>query len=111
MSLAEIGIEVRLRGNGCIIKDRHSKTAIKASRLDRNFTKSKLEARLSFYQKSIGLIVNEKERYIARPLHKHRGELYAEYRAAISGRKKFMRIFGKSRTGGGYKPVPIGTAR
>ena len=88
MSLAEIGIEVRLRGNGCIIKDNHSKMAIKASRLDRNFTKSKLESQLGHYQKPVGLIVNEKDRYVARPLHKHRGELYAEYRAAISDRKK-----------------------
>ncbi len=88
MSLAEIGIEVRLRGNGCSIKDRHSKTAIKASRLDRNFTKSKLEAQLGHYQMTKGIVVNEKDRYVARPLHKHRGELYAEYRAAVAGRKK-----------------------
>ena len=88
MSLAEIGIEVRLRGNGCSIKDRHSKTAIKASRLDRNFTKSKLEAQLGYYQVTKGIVVNEKDRYVARPLHKHRGELYAEYRAAVAGRKK-----------------------
>ncbi len=87
-SLAQIGIEVRLRGNGCIIKDRHSKMAIKASRLDRNFTKSKLEAQLGHYQMTKGIVVNEKDRYISRPLHKHRGELYAEYRAAVAGRKK-----------------------
>jgi len=88
MSLAEIGIEVRLRGNGCSIKDRHSKTAIKASRLDRNFTKSKLEAQLGHYQLPKGIVVSEKDRYVARPLHKHQGELYAEYRAAVGGRKK-----------------------
>ncbi|WP_027722125.1 TraI/MobA(P) family conjugative relaxase [Maridesulfovibrio zosterae] len=87
-SLAQIGIEVRLRGNGCSIKDRHSQMGIKASRLDRDFTKSKLEAKLGMYRKPMAFEVQEKERYVSRPLHKHRGELYAEYRAAISGRKK-----------------------
>ncbi|WP_239057293.1 TraI/MobA(P) family conjugative relaxase [Desulfovibrio sp. JC010] len=87
-SLAQIGVEVRLRGNGCIIKDLHSKTAIKASRLDRDFSKSKLEALLGHYQKPAEFVVMEKDSYVARPLHKQRGELYAEYKAAIADRKK-----------------------
>ncbi|OEU65707.1 MAG: hypothetical protein BA863_06070 [Desulfovibrio sp. S3730MH75] len=89
-SLAQIGVEVKARGNGCIIKDKHSSTAVKASRLDRNFTKAKLEAKLGHYQKplSIAQKVVEKDRYVSRPLHKKRGELYAQYREAIDGRKK-----------------------
>ncbi|SMF44299.1 TraI/MobA(P) family conjugative relaxase [Desulfovibrio gilichinskyi] len=89
-SLAQIGIEVKARGNGCIIKDRHSSTAVKASRLDRNFTKGKLEAKLGQYQKPIATIQSkdEKERYVSRPLHKKRGELYSQYCEAIDGRKK-----------------------
>ncbi|WP_239061092.1 TraI/MobA(P) family conjugative relaxase [Desulfovibrio sp. JC022] len=87
-SLAGIGIEVRLRGNGCIIKDRHSKTAIKASRLDRDFTKSKLEAQFGHYQKPIEFVGNDKDRYVARPLHKPRGKLYAEYKVSVTDRKK-----------------------
>lgn len=87
-SLAEIGIEVRLRGNGCIIKDRHSNTAIKASRLDRDFSKPKLEAQLGHYQKPVEFEEKEKDRYVARPLHKQRGELYAEYKTAVADRKK-----------------------
>jgi len=87
-SLAQIGVEVRLRGNGCIIKDRHSKTAIKASRLDRDFSKSKLEALLGHHQKPAEFEVKEKDRYVVRPLHKQRGELYAEYKAAVADRKK-----------------------
>jgi len=86
--LAQIGVEVRLRGNGCIIKDRHSKTAPKASRLDRDFSKPKLEAQLGHYQKPVEFEVKEKDRYVARPLHKQRGELYAEYKTAVSYRKK-----------------------
>lgn len=87
-SLAQIGIEVRLRGNGCSIKDLHSKTAIKASSLDRVFSKPKLEAKLGKFQKPFDFKVEEKERYVSRPLHKYRGELYAEYRTAIEARKK-----------------------
>ncbi|WP_320170465.1 TraI/MobA(P) family conjugative relaxase [Maridesulfovibrio sp.] len=87
-AMVQIGIEVRLRGSGCSIKDRHSRTAIKASRLDRNFTKSKLESKLGCFQPPFETRTEERERYVARPLHKHQGELYAEYRAAISGRKK-----------------------
>jgi hypothetical protein len=89
-SLAEIGIEVRLRGNGCIIKDKHSKVAIKASRLDREFSKEKLVTKLGEYQKPALVVraVKENERYVSRPLHKKRGELYAQYREAIDHRKK-----------------------
>ncbi len=89
-SLAQIGVEVKARGNGCIIKDKHSNTAVKASRLDRNFTKGKLEAKLGQYQKPIAAVqsIDEKERYVSRPLHKKRGELYSQYREAIDGRKK-----------------------
>ncbi|WP_319761162.1 TraI/MobA(P) family conjugative relaxase [Maridesulfovibrio sp.] len=87
-SLAQIGVEVRLRGNGCIIKDSHSTTAIKASRLDRDFSKSKLETQLGHYQKPLKFEENEKDRYVARPLHKQRGELYAKYKAAVAERKK-----------------------
>ena len=87
-SLAQIGIEIRLRGNGCSLKDLYSKTAIKASSLDRDFSKSQLEAKLGKFQKPFDLKVEEKERYVSRPLHKHRGELYAEFRTAIESRKK-----------------------
>ncbi|WP_432737394.1 TraI/MobA(P) family conjugative relaxase [Maridesulfovibrio sp. FT414] len=87
-SLAQIGIEVRLRGNGCSIKDRHSGTAIKASRLDRSFTKDRLEDRLGLYQEPLELAVIEKERYVYRPLHKLRGQLFSEFSEAVSGRKK-----------------------
>ncbi|OEU68076.1 MAG: hypothetical protein BA863_12865 [Desulfovibrio sp. S3730MH75] len=89
-SLVQVGIEVKARGNGCIIKDMHSSTAIKASRLDRDFTKGKLEAKLGQYQKPIAAVqsIDEKERYVSRPLHKKRGELYSQYREAIDGRKK-----------------------
>ena len=87
-SLAQIGIEIRLRGNGCSIKDLHSKTAIKASSLDRDFSKLKLEAKLGKFQKPFDFKVEEKERYVSRPLHKYRGELYAEYRTVIESRKK-----------------------
>lgn len=87
-SLAQIGIEIRLRGSGCSIKDLHSKTASKASSLDRDFSKPKLEAKLGKFQKPFDFKVAEKERYVSRPLHKYRGELYSEYRTAIKARKK-----------------------
>ncbi|CCO21990.1 TraI/MobA(P) family conjugative relaxase [Maridesulfovibrio hydrothermalis] len=112
-SMAQIGIEVKTRGNGCIIKDKHSDTAVKASRLDRNFTKSKLEEILGPYQKAMPAThkIVEKDRYVSRPLHTKRGHLYAEYREAIAVRKKSTKNSGLNRTSVGSRMFPIGTAR
>ncbi len=91
-ALAVYGLEVRKRGNGCIIKNRHSKTAIKASSLGRNYSKSKLEGQLGEFVEAgpAVLAVKEVERYAAEPIHRgpERGTLYKEYKGAIENRKQ-----------------------
>ncbi|OEU65703.1 MAG: hypothetical protein BA863_06050 [Desulfovibrio sp. S3730MH75] len=54
--------------------------------MDCDFTKGKLEGKLGNYQKAIAAAQSkeEKERYVSR----RQGELYAQYRETIDGRKK-----------------------
>ncbi len=71
-------------------KDRHGKHSVKASGLDRKFSKSQLESQLgSFESGRLAYTVEEKERYNAKPLHRdpERGRLFAEYKASIKHRK------------------------
>ncbi|WP_084154274.1 TraI/MobA(P) family conjugative relaxase [Maridesulfovibrio frigidus] len=91
IALAKSGLEIRKRGNGCIIKDSHSKTAIKASSLGRNYSKGKLEKQLGPFEEVGPSIqaVTEQERYEAVPIHRgpERAVLYAEYKKGIDERK------------------------
>ena len=59
-------------GNGLIIKDRHSKQAIKGSSLDKTLSRGKQEARFGVYEPPQGLehVVQEHSRYEAAPLHR-----------------------------------------
>lgn len=92
-ALAVHGLEIKPHGNGLVVKDRHSKRSahsMKASALDRNLSRGKLEARLGAYQSSQNLEqVQEISRYEAVPLHRSpkRGELYVEYRQGLEDRK------------------------
>ena len=92
-SLALYGMEIKPHGNGLVVKDRHNNHAthaIKASGLDRGLSMKKLEALLGQYQLPQNLEhIQEQERYSATPLHRspERGQLFAEYKAAIDIRK------------------------
>ena len=92
-ALAEHGMEIKPHGNGLVIKDRHSKRAahvIKASALDRNLSRQKLEARFGPYLPPQDLEnIQECSRYSAVPLHRspERGQLFDEYQAGIAARK------------------------
>lgn len=92
MAMAELGLEIVLHGNGCTIKDRHGKHAIKASSLDRGLSKAQLVKRFGPYvgQGQHLEQVEEKSRYDAKPLQRgpERAGLWKEYQAGILVRKK-----------------------
>jgi hypothetical protein len=90
-TLALLGLEIKPHGNGLVIKDRHGKHTIKASRLDRSLAKGGLEKRFGPFQPSCVAADNipSQERYEAKPLHhdSERGKLFAEYQAELARRK------------------------
>ena len=53
------GLEIRPRGNGLIIKNRHGKQAVKASDVDRRLSKSKLESVLGAYAPPMPTLAKE----------------------------------------------------
>jgi hypothetical protein len=83
------GLEIRLRGNGLVIKDRQGKQAVKASAVDRYFSLKKLEGRFGPFVPARDMEAWERERYQARPLHRspERGNLFVEYTQGIEERK------------------------
>lgn len=90
-AFAGCGMEIKPHGNGLVIKDCNGDLAIKASRLDRSLSLSKLTKRFGTYTRS-GLTKEhypEGERFTARPLHRgpERGDLYREYQQGIEPRK------------------------
>lgn len=96
-TLALLGFEIKPHGNGLVIKNRHGKHTIKASRLDRNLTKGGLEKRFGPFQPSCVAEDNipSQERYEAKPLHRdsERGNLFAEYQAGLARRKAALATF------------------
>lgn len=90
-AFAGCGMEIKPHGNGLVIRDRNGDLAIKASRLDRSLSLSKLTKRFGTYTRS-GLTKEhnpEGERFTAKPLHQgpERGDLYREYQQGIEPRK------------------------
>lgn len=92
VAMAGLGLEIVLHGNGCTIKDRHGKHAIKASSLDRGLSKAQLAKRFGPYVGPGQHLeqVQEKSRYDAKPLQRgpERAGLWKEYQAGILERKK-----------------------
>lgn len=98
-TLALLGLEIKPHGNGFVIKDRHGKHTIKASRLDRSLAKGGLEKRFGPFQPSCVAADNipSQERYKAKPLHHDSecGSLFAEYQAGLTRRKAALAAFEK----------------
>ncbi|MBI4805303.1 MAG: relaxase/mobilization nuclease domain-containing protein [Desulfovibrio sp.] len=95
-AFAKHGMEIKPHGNGLIIKDRNGGLAIKASRLDRSLSLSKLMKRFGTYIRP-GLAKErypEEVRYTGKPLHQgpERGDLYREYQQGIELRKMAMKV-------------------
>jgi len=88
------GMEIKSHGNGLVIKDRNGNHAIKASRLDRSLSLSKLSKRFGTYVRPTLAKERypERERFMGRPLHlgPERGNLYQEYQQGIMQRKMAM---------------------
>jgi hypothetical protein len=86
--LARHGLEIRLRGNGLIIKNRHGKQAMKASELDRRLSKKRLEAALGPFVPAFPMLTQEESRYRAKPIQRSPAAeaLYVRYAAGKAAR-------------------------
>lgn len=88
------GMEIKPHGNGLVVKDRNGPHAIKASRLDRSFSLSKLSKIFGTYDlpRLDQGRYPERERFMGRPLNHgpERGNLYQEYLLGIEQRKMAM---------------------
>ncbi|WP_243545469.1 TraI/MobA(P) family conjugative relaxase [Pseudodesulfovibrio tunisiensis] len=94
--LADQGMEIALRGNGCVIRNRFGKQQVKASALGREFSKARLEKRFGTFREARGLEdVPARSRYDSKPLHRapERGQLYQEYRTSIDEKKQQYEAF------------------
>jgi len=100
--LAEQGLTIKPHGNGLAIVSNQGQHAIKASRLDRGFSKSNLEKRFGPYQAPDKRIeqLQPATVYNAKPLHRapERGELYAEYQAGITKRNAALTLIKEQET-------------
>lgn len=93
--LARRGLALELHGNGCVIKDIHGKHAIKASSLDRSFSKGALTKRFGECQapqRQKKDAPSQRSRFEARPLQKspERGALWQQYQQAKRKRNLAM---------------------
>lgn len=70
-AFAELGLELRLRGNGLVIDDGKGKSGFKASSVDRAFSKAALEKRFGHFQVSARNLQQQVHR--ARPQSAYRG--------------------------------------
>lgn len=85
--LKENGLEIREQGNGLIIADQQSNLMVKASSIDRGFSKSKLEVKLGKFEKfNTGIFGNASPKnasyYAQRPVNTKidTTEYYAKYK-------------------------------
>lgn len=91
-ALLKIGLEIKTKGNGLVIKDRFGKYAAKASDVDRSLSKSQLEKKFgSFieFTPAQAAAINSETKYCAAPLHQEaqRNNLYAQFQAEMKQRK------------------------
>lgn len=84
------GLEIRPKGNGLIIKNRHGKQALKGSDVDRRLSKGRLEKVLGAYQPPMPILGKEEFRYRSRPVQRSPAgdALYARYQAEAAERKQ-----------------------
>ena len=82
------GLEIRPKGNGLIIKNRHGKQAVKASAVDRSLSKNALEKLLGAYVPPMPTLDKEESRYSSKPVQRSpQGEaLFARYQAEATER-------------------------
>jgi hypothetical protein len=90
-AFGKYGLTLKLHGNGLVVQDLSGHQAIKASALDRDFSKARLEKRFGSFQVPGQDLAVSKPRttYSAAPLQveANRGKLYDEYLAAREKRR------------------------
>lgn len=105
-ALARHGLEIQLRGNGCILsgrQDTKGNRRIKASSLARELSKAALESRFGVFTASLLTAVEldalEQARFDARPLQRgpERGEMFKEYQEGIEQRKNRLEAIHKEK--------------
>jgi hypothetical protein len=84
----KMGMEIRPKGNGLVIKDRFGKHAAKASYIDRSLAKLQLEKVFGPFQEATQEQVTNikaETKFTAAPLHQHEktAELFAQYKAEM----------------------------
>lgn len=99
-SLLKIGLEIKPKGNGLVIKDHFGKHAVKASDIDRRLGKTRLEKSFGFFigvDKETHSNIQVAEKYNALPLHQdaQRGNLYAQFLAEMEYRKATLETLKK----------------
>ena len=80
-AFARHGLELKPRGAGLVVKDRHGRHMAKASAVHRDLSLKKLEARFGAFQSSRGIMPESERRYGADPLQKapNRNQLWQEF--------------------------------
>ncbi len=105
-ALGESSLSIQLRGNGLVFKDRASDVAVKASAVDRSWSRSALEQRLGAYRAPGPAVaaIQPTRRYQAQPLaaleRVETGALYrvfeAQQRARSAARTAALKAIGVS---------------
>lgn len=106
-ALLKIGLEIKPKGNGLVVKDRFGKHAAKASDIDRSLSKSKMEKKLGSFIEvtpAQAAAINAETKYSAAPLHQEaqRDNLYAKFQAEMKQRKAALEAI-KEQEGKIYK--------
>lgn len=78
---ARYGLELKPRGAGLVVKNRHGRHVVKASAMHRDLSMKKLEARFGAFQQPRGEMPESERRYNAAPLQKapNRNQLWQEF--------------------------------
>ncbi|MGE9985610.1 TraI/MobA(P) family conjugative relaxase [Desulfovibrio sp. SGI.169] len=87
-AFARHGLELKPRGAGLVVKNRHGRHTTKASAVHRELSLKKLEARFGAFQQA-GKMLESERRYGADPLQKapDRNRLWQEFQEQRRGRK------------------------
>ena len=80
-AFARHGLELKPRGAGLVVKNRHGRHVAKASAAHRDLSLKKLEARFGIFQEPRGKMPESERRYGAAPLQKspNRNQLWQEF--------------------------------
>lgn len=89
-AFSKFDLELRLRGNGLVIANKRGKEAMKASALDRSFSKGELEKKFGPFEKPARTLARPQRSYRLRPVTRHpgQGRLWRRYLVGRAAKKK-----------------------